>query len=65
MNVTAAPDVTGLLARAQVRSRRAASRGAPLRRDGGVSAAELRRAAELGLTCFDLRSRSGVAESSG
>ncbi len=55
MNATAAPDVTGLLARA-VRFARDELRPVALRYDETEEypLAELRRAAELGLTCFDL-----------
>ena len=55
MNATAAPDVTGLLARA-VKFARDELRPVALRYDETEEypLAELRRAAELGLTCFDL-----------
>jgi acyl-CoA dehydrogenase len=55
MNATAAPDVTGLLARA-VRFARDELRPVALRYDETEEypLAELRRAAELGFTCFDL-----------
>ncbi len=55
MNVTAAPDVTGLLARA-AKFARDELRPVALRYDETEEypLAELRRAAELGLTCFDL-----------
>ena len=55
MNATTAPDVTGLLARA-VKFARDELRPVALRYDETEEypLAELRRAAELGLTCFDL-----------
>jgi acyl-CoA dehydrogenase len=55
MNATAAPDVTGLLARAREFAR-VELRPVALRYDETEEypLAELRRAAELGLTCFDL-----------
>ena len=55
MNATAAPDVTGLLARAG-KFARDELRPVALRYDETEEypLAELRRAAELGLTCFDL-----------
>ena len=60
MNATAAPDVTGLLARAQAFARDEL-RPVALQYDETEEypLAELRRAAELGLTCYDLPAAFG------